>query len=126
MKKLVTISAFLLVILFTTGIASAGVYFGFSFPPIVIGSPAVVALASSLLSHITYGNYGYGPGYYGNRVWAPGYWERVWTGYGWQRIWHRGYWAAPVEGCGPPSRRVPLRRHRRSMKKTAYSRRRDP
>lgn len=91
MKKLVTFSAFLLVILLTTGIASAGVYFGFSFPPIVIGSPAVVASPPAYYPD-HYGNYGYGPGYYGNRVWAPGYWERVWTGYGWHRIWHRGYW----------------------------------
>ena len=97
MKKLVMISAFLLAILFTTGIASAGVSFGFSFPPIVIGSPAVGVPAPAYYPY-HHGYYGYGPGYYGqgyygNRAWAPGYWERVWTAYGWQRIWHRGYWA---------------------------------
>ena len=98
MKKLATISAFLLVLLFTTGIASAGVYLGFSFPPVVIGPPAVAAPPpayypySNPYRYYGYGP-GYGPGYYGYRVWVPGYWDRVWTGYGWERVWHRGYWA---------------------------------
>ena len=90
MKKLLwIISGFLLVFLFTTGIAPAGVSFRFFLPPVVIGPPAVAAPPPAYHSY-PYGYYGYGPGY--GRVWAPGYWDRVWTGYGWQRVWHRGHW----------------------------------
>jgi hypothetical protein len=104
MKRLVTIIGFLLVFFFTTGVASAGVSFGFSFPPVAIGSPVISALAPAYSPYSypyrSYGYgpgyyryYGYGPGYYGQRVWVPGYWERVWIAYGWERIWHPGYWA---------------------------------
>jgi hypothetical protein len=86
MKKLATVSAFLLVILFTTGMASAGVYFGFSFPPVVIGSPAVAAPYPVNYPYYHgpyhYGYNGYGPGYYG-----PGY---LVTGYG-CRVTGKGY-----------------------------------
>jgi hypothetical protein len=112
MKKLVTISAFLLAVLLTTGIASAGVSVGVSFPPVAIGASVVAAPSPGYYPYsYPYRSYGYGPGYYrhygygpeygpgyygqgyyGHRVWVPGYWGRVWTGYGWQRIWHRGYW----------------------------------
>ncbi len=93
MKRLLwVISPLLLVFLLTSGIASAGVAFRFFLPPVVIGPPAVAAPPPAHYSY-PYGSYGYGPGYYGNRVWVPGYWERVWTGYGWQRVWHPGHWA---------------------------------
>ena len=90
MKKLLLISAFLLVVLSTTGIASARVSFRFFLPPLVIGPPVVAAPPSAY--PYPYGYYGYGPGYYGDRVWVPGYWDRAWTGYGWQRVWHPGHW----------------------------------
>ncbi len=89
MKKLLwMISAFLLVFLFTTGIALARVSFRFFLPPAVIGPPVVAAPPPAYYP----GYYGYGPRYYGYRVWVPGYWGSVWTGYGWQRTWHRGHW----------------------------------
>ena len=93
MKKTLWISAFMLVFLFTTGIASSGVSFRFflPIPPVVIGPPVVAALPPAYYPY-PYGYYGYGPGYYGNRVWVPGYWDRAWTGNGWQQVWHPGHW----------------------------------
>jgi hypothetical protein len=79
MKKGLWISAFLLVFLFTTGIASARVSFGFFLPPVVIGPPVIAPPPPAYYAY-PYGYYGYGPAY--GRVWVPGYWERVWTAYG--------------------------------------------
>jgi len=60
MKRLTLISAFLLVFLLTTGIASARVFFGFNVP-LYVGPPA----------YYPYPGYGYyGPGYYG--YYGPG------------------------------------------------------
>ncbi len=88
MKKLTLISAFLLVFLLTTGIASARVSFGFNIP-FYFGPPAY--------PYPSYGYYGPGyygpaPGYSGYRVWVPGYWTREWTGYAWARVWRPGHW----------------------------------
>jgi len=111
MKKLITVSAFLLVTLFATGIASAGVSFGVSFPPVAIGASVVAApspgyyririlIGATATDRDTIDITATAldtarilrPGLLCHRVWVPGYWQRVWTGYGWQRIWHRGYY----------------------------------
>ena len=34
----------------------------------------------------------YGSGYNGYRVWAPGYWDTIWTNRGWERVWIPEHW----------------------------------
>jgi len=89
MKKVLIFSIAFVTILLTMGTASAHwrTHFGFGLvlPPPVVWAPPVV-----YPSYPAYGNYG--PGYYGHRVWVPGYWENRWTPYGWTRAWISGYW----------------------------------
>ena len=86
MKKIVLFSVLLLAFFLTTGMASARVHFGFRFygPPVISVPPPAYPYPYP---------YGYdGPGYYGHRVWEPGYWDTVWTHHGWERVWHPGHW----------------------------------
>lgn len=90
MKKALLISALLLVFFLTAGTASARVFFRFGFfPPAVIGPPVVVAPPPVYYPY-PYGYYG--PGYYGYRVWVPGYWESIRTDRGWEKVWLQGHW----------------------------------
>jgi hypothetical protein len=90
MKKVLFITAVVLVFFLTTGIASARVFFRFGFfPPAVIGPPVVVAPPPA---YYPYPDGYYGPGYYGYRAWVPGYWDNIWTSYGWEKVWHPGHW----------------------------------
>ncbi len=91
MKKGLFISALLLVFLLMTGTASARVFFHFGFfPPAIIGPPPVVVAPPPAYYPYPYGYYG--PGYYGYRVWVPGYWDNIWTDHGWEKVWHPGHW----------------------------------
>ena len=89
MKKTLIILMILVTILLSTGIASAHGRPHFSFrlflPPLAIWAPPPPPVFG-------YPGY-YHPGYYGNRVWVPGYWEDQWTPYGWRRVWVPGYWS---------------------------------
>lgn len=90
MKKVLLVSSVLLVFFLTAGIASARVFFGFGFfPPVVIGPP-VIAVPPPAYYPYPYGYHS--PGYYGYRVWVPGYWDNIWTERGWERAWHPGHW----------------------------------
>jgi len=94
MKKILLVGILLLVFSVTTGIASARVFFGFgpSLPPVVIGPPVVTVPPPAYYPdpYAYYGPNYYG--YYGYRVWVPGYWGGGWTHHGWGRVWHRGHW----------------------------------
>lgn len=92
MKKILLFSTLLLVFFLTTGIASAWVSFRFGplLPPVVVGPPVVTVAPPA---YYPYPYAYYGPGYYGYRVWVPGYWGGGWTHHGWGRVWHRGHWA---------------------------------
>jgi len=85
MKKILLLSALLLVFALTTGTASARVFIGFGppWPPVVVGPPVVTAPPPA---YYPYPYAYYGPGFYGYRAWFPGYWG------GWGRAWHRGHW----------------------------------
>jgi len=87
MKKIILLSALLLVFALTTGTASARVFIGFGPPwaPVVVGPPVVAAPPPAYYPY-SYPYAYYGPGYYGYRGWFPGYWG------GWGRAWHRGHW----------------------------------
>ncbi len=91
MKKGVLICTLLMAVFLTTGIASAHVYWSFSFPPFgfAFGGPAVVAPPPAYYPYpYGYYSYPYTYGYYGYRVWVPGYW-----GYGrGGRAWMPGHW----------------------------------
>jgi hypothetical protein len=95
MKKILLISTFtLLLVLLTTGMASARVHFGFGLvlPPVVIGPPVVTAPPPAYYPY-PYPYYGPGYyGYYGYRTWVPGDWGSVRLYRGWGRVWHPGHW----------------------------------
>jgi hypothetical protein len=99
MKKILFLSTLLLVFFLTTGISSAWVSFRFEVPlppPPVVGPPVVTAPPPAYYAY----PYGYpypyyGPryyGYYGPRVWVPGYWGWGWRNRAWGRVWHQGHW----------------------------------
>jgi len=99
MKKVLLISTFLLIFFLTTGIAPAHrVFFGFGFflPPLIIGPPAIAVPPPVYYPYppafYPYPYDYYSPGYYGYRVWVPGYWDTVWTERGWERVWIPGHW----------------------------------
>jgi hypothetical protein len=87
MKKIFVIITVLMVLVLTSGIASAR-HFWFG-PRFFIGPPVVVPPPA-------YYSYPYGgyppPGYSGLRTWVPGHWESVWTDHGWERYWDPGHW----------------------------------
>ena len=92
MKKILIMSIVLVTLLLSFGTASAHwyhrFYFGFALPPLSIWAPPPPVVAPPPYPYY----HGYGPGYYGYRVWVPGYWEQTWTPYGWRRTWVPGYW----------------------------------
>lgn len=97
MKKILVISLTLLVILLTTGVASAWHRHHFSHRHhshfgVFIGSPFV--LIGPPVYHRPYYPYyrAYPPEGYGYQVWVPGYWEERWTPHGWEKVWVPGYW----------------------------------
>ena len=90
MKKALLISTPLLTFFLTIGIGSARVFFRFGFfPPAVVGPPVIVAPPPA---YYPYPDGYYGRGYYGYRVWIPGYWNNIWTGHSWEKVWHPGHW----------------------------------
>ena len=95
MKKILLLSTLLLVLFLSTGISSAWVsfHFGVPVPPVVVGPPVVAPPPPAY--PYPYGYPYYGPGYYGYygpRVWVPGYWGWGWTNHRWGRVWHGGHW----------------------------------
>ena len=93
MKKILIVPVVLITILLTSGMASAHwrTYFNFGvyLPPLAVWTPPPPPVAA----YPGYPSNGYhSPGYYGYRVWVPGYWESRWTAYGWRRAWIPGYW----------------------------------
>jgi hypothetical protein len=91
MKRVLLVSSVLLVFFLTVGIASARVFFGFGFfPPVIVAPPPAVVVPPPAYYPYPYGYYS--PGYYGYRVWVPGYWDNIWTERGWERAWHPGHW----------------------------------
>ena len=96
MKKILLLSALLLVFALTTGTASARVFIGFGppWPPAVVGPPVVTAPPPAYYPYpYPYAYYGPGYyGYYGYRVWVPGYRGFGWTNHRWGRVWYPGHW----------------------------------
>jgi hypothetical protein len=92
MKKIILMSAVLLVFFLTTGIASAHrVFFGFGFfPSVIVAPPPAIVVPPPAYYPYPYDYYS--PGYYGYRVWVPGYWDTIWADRGWKRVWHPGHW----------------------------------
>ncbi len=92
MKKVLLISALLLVFFVTAGTASAHrAFFGFGFfPPVIVAPPPAVVVSPPAYYPYPYDYYG--PGYHGYRVWMPGYWDTIWTDRGWERVWIPGHW----------------------------------
>ena len=94
MKKMILMSALLLVFFLTGGIASAHrVFFGFRFiPPVIVAPSPAIVVPPSPPAYYPYPYDYYGPNYNGYRAWMPGYWDTIWTNRGWERVWIPGHW----------------------------------